>query len=64
MDISTIIGLVMGAGLMFWAITGKSDLGTFVDVGSVAIVMGGALSLDGRFLRRARSEPSSGVARS
>ena len=44
MDISTVIGLIMGIGLMFWAITGKSDLSTFVDTGSVAIVIGGGIS--------------------
>jgi chemotaxis protein MotA len=44
MDISTIIGLVMGASLLLWAILGKSDLGTFIDTGSVAIVLGGAVS--------------------
>ncbi len=42
MDIATIIGLVAGVGLLLWAIMGKSDLGTFADSGSVAIVIGGA----------------------
>ncbi len=44
MDIATIIGLVAGVGLLLWAIMGKSDIGAFIDVGSVAIVFGGALS--------------------
>ena len=44
MDIATIIGLVAGSGLLLWAIMGKSDLGAFADLGSVAIVFGGALS--------------------
>lgn len=44
MDFSTIIGLIVGAGLMIWAITGKSDLSTFMDLGSVAIVFGGGIS--------------------
>ena len=44
MDISTIIGLVSGTGLLLWAIMGKSDIGAFIDGGSVAIVIGGAAS--------------------
>lgn len=44
MDVSTIIGLIMGTGLMIWAISGKSDISTFVDASSVAIVIGGAVS--------------------
>ena len=44
MDIATIVGLVAGVGLLLWAIMGKSDLGTFMDGGSVAIVVGGAVS--------------------
>lgn len=44
MDIATIIGLVTGTGLILWAIMGKSDLGTFMDSGSVAIVIGGGIS--------------------
>jgi len=44
MDIATIIGLIAGTGLMIWAILGKSDLATFADGGSVAIVFGGAVA--------------------
>ncbi len=44
MDIATIVGLVMGTGLLLWAIMGKSDLGAFSDAGSVAIVIGGSAS--------------------
>ena len=44
MDISTIIGIIAGTGLLLWAITGKSELGPFSDAGSVAIVLGGAFS--------------------
>lgn len=44
MDIATIIGLVAGTGLLLWAIMGKSDLNAFADAGSVAIVVGGAVS--------------------
>jgi chemotaxis protein MotA len=42
MDISTIIGLITGAGLIIWAIMSKGDLGSFADGRSVAIVLGGA----------------------
>ena len=44
MDIGTVIGLVAGAGLLLWAIMGKSDIDAFIDYGSVAIVFGGSLS--------------------
>ncbi|MHC5109869.1 MAG: motility protein A [Planctomycetota bacterium] len=44
MDISTVIGIIAGIGLLLWAIMGKSDLGAFFDAGSVAIVLGGAIS--------------------
>lgn len=44
MDIATIIGLVGGIGLLLWAIISKSPLGAFMDSGSVAIVLGGAVS--------------------
>lgn len=44
MDTATIIGLLAGVALMLWAIMGKSDLGTFMDGSSVAIVLGGAVS--------------------
>ncbi|RME38089.1 MAG: motility protein A [Planctomycetota bacterium] len=44
MDIATVIGLVTGTGLVLWAILGKSDLGAFIDGGSVAIVVGGSIS--------------------
>jgi chemotaxis protein MotA len=44
MDISTFIGIIAGAGLLLWAIMGKSELAPFSDAGSVAIVIGGAVS--------------------
>jgi len=44
MDISTIIGLISGTALLLWAILGKSDIGAFIDGGSVAIVVGGSVS--------------------
>ena len=44
MDIATLIGLISGTALLLWAIMGKSDLGTFVDYSSMAIVFGGSAS--------------------
>lgn len=44
MDIATFVGLISGTVLLLWAIMGKSDLGAFIDAGSVAIVVGGSLS--------------------
>ncbi len=44
MDFATLIGLVTGVSLLLWAIMGKTNLGAFIDVGSVAIVLGGAFS--------------------
>ena len=44
MDIATIIGLVSGVGLVLWAIMSKTSIMIFVDTGSVAIVVGGAIS--------------------
>ncbi len=44
MDIATLIGLLSGVGLIVWAIMQKSDLDSFVDPASVAIVIGGAVA--------------------
>lgn len=44
MDIATVIGLIMGTGLLLWAISSGSDLPTFINPPSVAIVIGGAVS--------------------
>ncbi len=41
MDVATVLGLVMGSGLLLWAILSKSPMGPFIDYGSVAIVLGG-----------------------
>ncbi len=43
MDLATIIGLVLGYGLVIFAIASKPGAGFFVDVGSMMIVMGGTL---------------------
>lgn len=45
MDIATIIGLISGISLVLWAIMSKTTLSTFIDVGSIAIVVGGASSV-------------------
>ncbi|MCP4248215.1 MAG: motility protein A [bacterium] len=44
MDIATLIGFIAGAGLLLWAIMSKSELGTFADGASVAIVLGGSVA--------------------
>jgi chemotaxis protein MotA len=44
MDIATVFGLVTGIGLILWAIMSKTSIMTFVDYGSVAIVMGGSVA--------------------
>ena len=41
MDIATIIGIVLGSGLVLAAILMKSGLGAFVDPAAAAIVLGG-----------------------
>jgi chemotaxis protein MotA len=41
MDIATIIGIVLGTGLMLVAILMKSGLGAFIDPASMAVVLGG-----------------------
>lgn len=44
MDIATIVGLVMGTGLVVWGITQTGQLLSFWDAPSMAIVFGGALA--------------------
>ncbi|MEY8337045.1 MotA/TolQ/ExbB proton channel family protein [Lachnospiraceae bacterium 62-35] len=43
MDVSTLIGMVMALGLIVWGI-GVDKLGNFVDMQSLAIVLGGAIA--------------------
>ena len=43
MDIATIIGVVLAFGLIVWSILLGGDLGGFVDIPSVAVVIGGTL---------------------
>jgi len=42
-DIATIIGVVLAFGLIVWSILLGGDLGGFVDIPSVAVVIGGTL---------------------
>ncbi len=44
MDISTILGLVLGFGFILWSITLGGKLGWFFDPPSVAVVLGGMFS--------------------
>ncbi len=44
MDIATLSGLVVGIGLILWAMSSKVSLSAFLDPGSVAIVIGGSIS--------------------
>jgi len=44
MDIATIIGIIMGLGLVVGAIVTKTSIGSFIDPASMAIVLGGTAS--------------------
>ncbi|MGD8452395.1 MAG: motility protein A [Phycisphaerae bacterium] len=44
MDVATIIGIVLGSGLMLWAIMSSTSLLTFIDIPSMAIVLGGTIA--------------------
>ena len=44
MDLATLIGLVTGVSLLLWAVMSKAPISTFIDVGSIAIVGGGAVA--------------------
>ncbi|BEP29371.1 motility protein A [Helicovermis profundi] len=44
MDIATIGGLILGFVLIVWGILQGSNIGAFIDVGSVIIVIGGAFA--------------------
>ncbi len=45
MDIGTLIGIVLSFGLMVWAILMGGPLSIFIDVPSVAIVVGGSIGV-------------------
>lgn len=44
MDITTLMGIVLGFGLIIFGILQSGDLGTYVDVVSIAIVVGGSIT--------------------
>lgn len=44
MDIATLVGIVLAFGLIVWAISIGGDLGGFIDIPSVAIVIGGTMA--------------------
>lgn len=44
MDIATVIGIVLGVGLVLAAILMKSGLGAFIDPASMAVVLGGSVA--------------------
>lgn len=44
MDIATILGLILGFGFTIWGITESGDLGSFKDIPSVIIVLGGTFA--------------------
>ena len=41
---STVIGIVVGSGLLFYSILSQGGIGIFVDPGSIMIVGGGTLA--------------------
>ena len=45
MDIATLIGIILSFGLMVWAILMGGPLSIFVDIPSVAIVIGGSIGV-------------------
>ncbi|MBM7560591.1 motility protein A [Fusibacter tunisiensis] len=44
MDITTIIGIVLGLALVAWGILTNSDLGSYIDPASLIIVLGGTIA--------------------
>lgn len=44
MDITTIIGIILGMALVGWGIVSNSDLGSYIDPPSLIIVLGGTIA--------------------
>ena len=44
MDIATLIGIVLGFGLVLWSMASGAGLAAFIDIPSVAIVVGGTIA--------------------
>ena len=43
MDIATVIGLVASVGLIVWSMDNAAGINAFIDVTSIAIVLGGSI---------------------
>ncbi len=44
MDLATLIGLILGVGLILWSMVSQPSLSTFMDMPSARLVLGGAVS--------------------
>lgn len=44
MDIATVIGLISGFAFIIWGIMSSGDIGSFIDVASIIIVLGGTIA--------------------
>ena len=44
MDVATVIGIILGLGLVIGAIAMKTSIGTFIDPASAAVVLGGTVA--------------------
>lgn len=61
MDLTTILGIFLGAALIAWAIVSGGSAGGFVDIGSVAIVIGGGCAATAVSLPMSRLKKLVGV---
>ena len=43
MDIATVVGLIASVGIIVWAMDNAAGIGAFIDVTSIAIVLGGSI---------------------
>ena len=43
MDIATVVGLIASVGIIIWAMNNAAGIGAFIDVTSIAIVLGGSI---------------------
>jgi len=43
MDIATVVGLLASVGVIVWAMDNAAGIGAFIDVTSIAIVLGGSI---------------------
>ncbi len=63
MDFATLVGLIAGIGLILWAIVTNESIATFVDIPSLAIVIGGAISATLISLPMQKAKIAMGVAK-